>query len=98
MPFAPVRNEACRPVPALRSREASHVLAGGCEPELARASRPADGIRHRSPATGNELGLGTVAEGLFDLRGRAALVTGASSGLGRHLAVMLAHAGVVVAL
>lgn len=35
---------------------------------------------------------------LFDLAGRAALVTGASSGLGRHFALTLARAGAKVAL
>ena len=35
---------------------------------------------------------------LFDLRGRSALVTGASSGLGRHFALTLAAAGAEVAL
>jgi NAD(P)-dependent dehydrogenase (short-subunit alcohol dehydrogenase family) len=34
----------------------------------------------------------------FDLRGQAALVTGASSGIGRHLAELLAAAGAKVAL
>jgi len=34
----------------------------------------------------------------FDLRGQAALVTGASSGIGRHLAELLAAAGARVAL
>ena len=34
----------------------------------------------------------------FDLRGQAALVTGASSGIGRHLAELLAAAGAGVAL
>ncbi len=34
----------------------------------------------------------------FDLSGQVALVTGASSGLGRHFAVTLAHAGAQVAL
>lgn len=37
-------------------------------------------------------------ESLFDLRGRRALVTGASSGLGRHFALTLARAGAQVAL
>ncbi len=36
--------------------------------------------------------------GLFDLTGNAAIVTGASSGLGRHFAVTLARAGAKVAL
>jgi NAD(P)-dependent dehydrogenase (short-subunit alcohol dehydrogenase family) len=36
--------------------------------------------------------------GLFDLTGRAALVTGASSGLGRHFALTLARAGARLAL
>ena len=35
---------------------------------------------------------------LFDLNGHAALVTGASGGLGRHFAVLLARAGAKVAL
>lgn len=35
---------------------------------------------------------------LFDLHGRRALVTGASSGLGRHFALTLARAGAAVAL
>ncbi len=37
-------------------------------------------------------------ETLFDLRGKAALVTGASSGLGRHAALLLAACGAKVAL
>lgn len=37
-------------------------------------------------------------EKLFDLSGKAALVTGASSGLGRHAALLLAAAGAKVAL
>jgi NAD(P)-dependent dehydrogenase (short-subunit alcohol dehydrogenase family) len=36
--------------------------------------------------------------GRFDLAGQAALVTGASSGLGRHFAITLARAGAKVAL
>ena len=36
--------------------------------------------------------------GLFDLAGEAALVTGASSGLGRHFAMVLARGGAKVAL
>ena len=36
--------------------------------------------------------------GLFDLSGQAALVTGASGGLGRHFALVLARAGAKVAL
>jgi NAD(P)-dependent dehydrogenase (short-subunit alcohol dehydrogenase family) len=36
--------------------------------------------------------------GLFDLGGQAALVTGASGGLGRHFALVLARAGAKVAL
>lgn len=36
--------------------------------------------------------------GLFDLGGQAALVTGASGGLGRHFALVLAQAGAKVAL
>ncbi len=35
---------------------------------------------------------------LFDLAGQAAIVTGASSGIGRHLAMTLAHAGAKVAV
>ena len=37
-------------------------------------------------------------QGLFDLSARNALVTGASSGLGRHFAQVLAGAGARVAL
>ncbi len=36
--------------------------------------------------------------GLFDLTGRHVLVTGASSGLGRHFAVTLAKAGARLSL
>lgn len=39
-----------------------------------------------------------MTAGLFDLSGRTALVTGASSGLGRHFARTLARAGARVAL
>lgn len=38
------------------------------------------------------------AAALFDLEGRVAIVTGASSGLGRHFALTLARAGAKVAL
>jgi NAD(P)-dependent dehydrogenase (short-subunit alcohol dehydrogenase family) len=38
------------------------------------------------------------AETLFDITGRAAIVTGASSGLGRHFALTLARAGAKVAI
>ncbi len=37
-------------------------------------------------------------ENLFDIEGRAAIVTGASSGLGRHFALTLARAGAKVAV
>ena len=40
----------------------------------------------------------SAAADLFDLSGRAALVTGASSGLGRHTALLLARAGAKVGL
>lgn len=40
----------------------------------------------------------TVANGWFGLEGRVALVTGASSGLGRHFARVLASAGCIVGL
>jgi NAD(P)-dependent dehydrogenase (short-subunit alcohol dehydrogenase family) len=40
----------------------------------------------------------TTNSGPFDLSGRAALVTGASSGLGRHFALTLAQSGAKVAL
>ncbi|MSQ53419.1 MAG: SDR family oxidoreductase [Betaproteobacteria bacterium] len=39
-----------------------------------------------------------MTNGLFDVRGRIALVTGASSGLGRHFAKILAQQGALVAL
>ncbi len=39
-----------------------------------------------------------MSENPFDLEGRVAIVTGASSGLGRHLALVLARAGAKVAL
>ncbi len=39
-----------------------------------------------------------MSSGLFDLEGKAAIVTGASSGLGRHFALTLARAGAKVAL
>ena len=39
-----------------------------------------------------------MAEGLFSLSGRTALVTGASSGLGRHFAMVLAKAGARVVI
>src|SRR3954466_5016426 len=40
----------------------------------------------------------TTNSGPFNLSGRAALVTGASSGLGRHFALTLAQAGAKVAV
>ena len=40
----------------------------------------------------------SAAADLFDLSGRAALVTGASSGLGRHTALLLARVGAKVGL
>ena len=40
----------------------------------------------------------TTAAQLFDLKGRVALVTGASSGLGVRFAEVQAHVGAVVAL
>lgn len=40
----------------------------------------------------------TDAASLFDLTGQAAIVTGASGGLGRHFAITLARAGAKVAL
>ncbi len=40
----------------------------------------------------------TGAGSLFDLDGQVAIVTGASSGLGRHFALTLARAGAKVAL
>ena len=39
-----------------------------------------------------------MAEALFSLNGRTALVTGASSGLGRHFATVLARAGAHVVI
>ncbi len=38
----------------------------------------------------------TLADNYFELSGQVALVTGASSGLGRHFATILAHAGCTV--
>ena len=38
-----------------------------------------------------------AADSIFDIKGKVALVTGASSGLGRHFAITLAKAGAAVA-
>jgi NAD(P)-dependent dehydrogenase (short-subunit alcohol dehydrogenase family) len=58
-------------------------------------------MEHRETVGGCrvEASLNAEAASTFDIRGKIALVTGASSGLGRHMAIVLARAGArVVAL